>query len=98
VTSTTSTRPIEWETNEQRIERCDHEGTTEPLAGLASVSTCSACATWPTRFGRGAPTVRIVAKCEEAPATRHTSGGVAAGEYPRRGDHRDDVARAPSQS
>jgi hypothetical protein len=24
---------IEWETDEQQMERCDHEGTTEPLEG-----------------------------------------------------------------
>jgi len=54
---------IEWETDEQRIERCDHDGTTEPLNGLASISRCSVCEkTWPTRFGAGAPTVRIVSK------------------------------------
>jgi hypothetical protein len=30
---------------------------------LASVSVCSACGqTWPSRFGAGAPTVRIVLK------------------------------------
>jgi hypothetical protein len=54
---------IQRETDEQRIERCDHEGTTEPLNGLDSVSTCTACGkTWPTRFGAGAATVRIVSK------------------------------------
>jgi hypothetical protein len=48
------------------MEWCDHEGTTEPLGGLTSVSTCTACgATWPTRFGAGAETVRIVAKKDE---------------------------------
>jgi len=52
---------IESETDEQRIERCDHEGTTEALGGLVSVSVCTVCdATWPTRFGVGAETVRIV--------------------------------------
>ena len=54
---------IERETDTDRIERCDHEGTTEPLGGLASVSVCIACnATWPTRFGVGAATVRVVVK------------------------------------
>ena len=54
---------IERETDTERIERCDHEGTSEPLAGLSSVSVCSACGvTWPTRFGAGAETVRIVPK------------------------------------
>jgi len=33
---------IEHETQSERIERCDHR-TTEPLAGLSSVSVCSAC-------------------------------------------------------
>jgi hypothetical protein len=56
---------IESETDEHRIERCDHDGTTEPLAGLSSVSVCSACGkTWPTRFGAGAETVRIVSKVD----------------------------------
>jgi len=54
---------VEHETETQRIERCDHEGTTEPLNGLTSVSACTACGkTWPTRFGAGAATIRIVAK------------------------------------
>jgi hypothetical protein len=58
---------IERETETERIERCDHDGTTEPLNGLASVSTCTACgATWPTRFGAGAATVRIVRKVDGA--------------------------------
>ena len=53
---------IESETEEQRIERCDHEGTTEPLKGSTSISYCTECGrTWPTRFGVAA-TVRIVAK------------------------------------
>jgi hypothetical protein len=53
---------VEWESDEQRMERCDHEGTTEPLAGGA-VSVCVECGkTWPARFGAGAPTVRIVSK------------------------------------
>jgi hypothetical protein len=58
---------IESETETERIERCDHEGTTEPLGGLASVSTCSECGKpWPTKFGRGAATVRIVSKDDGA--------------------------------
>jgi hypothetical protein len=57
---------LESETGTQRIERCEHEGTTEPLNGLASVSTCTACGkTWPTRFGAGAATVRVVPKDRE---------------------------------
>jgi hypothetical protein len=56
---------VEWETAEQRMERCDHEGTTEPLSGLGSISSCSVCGkTWPARFGAGAPTVRIVSKLD----------------------------------
>lgn len=54
---------IEWETDEQRLERCDQEETTEPLDGSASISHCSACGkSWPTKFGAGAATVRIVDK------------------------------------
>jgi hypothetical protein len=54
---------LESETGAQRIERCDHDGTTEPLNGLTSVSVCTACRqTWPTHFGVGAPTVRVVTK------------------------------------
>jgi hypothetical protein len=56
---------VEWETAEQRVERCDHEGTTEPVDGMRSISACSACGkTWPTAFGVGAPTVRIVSKLD----------------------------------
>jgi hypothetical protein len=45
---------VEWETDGQRMERCDHEGTTEPLAGLVSTSVCVECgATWPARYGAG---------------------------------------------
>jgi hypothetical protein len=56
---------LESETGAQWIERCDSDGTTEPLNGLASVSTCTACGTtWPTRFGVGAATVRILAKAD----------------------------------
>jgi hypothetical protein len=58
---------IESETDEHRIERCDHEGTTEPLGGLTSVSVCSECgATWPTRFGIGAATACVVSKSHGA--------------------------------
>jgi hypothetical protein len=54
---------IERETETERIERRDHDGTTEPLGGLTSVPVCTACGkTWPTPFGRGAETVRIVSK------------------------------------
>jgi hypothetical protein len=60
---------VERETDDHRIESCDHAGTTEPLAGLASFSTCSACGkTWPTRFGKGAPTTRVVAKRDDESA------------------------------
>jgi hypothetical protein len=52
---------VEWQKDGQRMERCDHDGTTEPLNGLASISSCTACGkTWPARFGAGAATVRIV--------------------------------------
>jgi hypothetical protein len=52
---------IDRETATQRMERCDHEGTTELLSGTQSVSHCTACGkNWPARFGQGAPTVRIV--------------------------------------
>jgi hypothetical protein len=54
---------IEWETDDARMERCDHEGTTEPLDGSDSISHCAQCGkTWPTKFGAGAETVRIVQK------------------------------------
>jgi hypothetical protein len=57
---------VEWETDEQRQERCDHEGTTEPLGGGA-ISVCTECGkTWPARFGAGAATVRVVSKREGA--------------------------------
>jgi hypothetical protein len=57
---------VERETDEQRVERCDHDGTTQPLNGLASISNCTACGkTWPTRFGRGAATARVVSKRNE---------------------------------
>jgi hypothetical protein len=45
------------ETEEQRVESCDHVGTTEPLNGLVSVASCSC---WGKTWRRGAPTVRIV--------------------------------------
>jgi hypothetical protein len=51
---------IESETDIDRIERCDHDGTTEPLGGLASASVCTECGR--TRFGGSAATVRIVPK------------------------------------
>jgi hypothetical protein len=54
---------VEWETATERLERCDHEGTTEPLDGITSISLCRTCRkTWPTKFGKGAPTVRVVSK------------------------------------
>ena len=46
---------VEWETDDQRMETCDHDGTTEPLGGMTSVSVCTACGkTWPARLGAGA--------------------------------------------
>ena len=57
---------VESETPTQRIESCDHSETTEQLDGLASLSACSVCGkTWPTRFGKGAATTRIVEKPNE---------------------------------
>lgn len=54
---------VEWEKDGQRLERCDHDGTTEPLDGITAVSVCTACGTtWPTRIGAGAATVRVVSK------------------------------------
>ena len=54
---------VEWETATQRMERCDHEGATEPLDGSKAISVCTECGkTWPSRFGAGAATVRIVEK------------------------------------
>ena len=48
---------VEWESDEQRMERCDHEGTTEPLGEVTSISRCTECGkTWPTRLGKGAAT------------------------------------------
>jgi len=58
---------VESETDEQRVETCDHKGTSGPLDGAATISACSACGkTWPTSFGAGAPTVRIVSKLDSA--------------------------------
>jgi hypothetical protein len=52
---------FDWETPEQRMEYCDHEGTSEPLADAPSITACSERGkTWRTRFGVGAPTIRIV--------------------------------------
>jgi hypothetical protein len=57
---------VESETDGQRMESCDHDGTTEPLNGSTAISVCTDCErTWPTRFGAGAPTVRIVPKNEK---------------------------------
>jgi hypothetical protein len=57
---------VQWETAGSRMQRCDHDGTTEPLDGLESVSSCSDCGkTWPSSFGAGTPTVRIVSKQPE---------------------------------
>jgi hypothetical protein len=54
---------VESETAEQRVESCDHEGTTEALNGSASISVCTECGkTWPTAFRVGAPTVRVIEK------------------------------------
>jgi hypothetical protein len=59
---------VESETDAQRVERCDREGTTEALNGLASIATCTACGkTWPARFGIGSPTVRVVPKLPAEP-------------------------------
>jgi hypothetical protein len=56
---------VEWETDEQRLERCDHEGTTEALNGDPSISYCTECGKpWPARFGAGAATVRLVSKLD----------------------------------
>jgi hypothetical protein len=54
---------IEWENDRERMERCDREGTSRPMDAVHSVTECWACGkTWPTSFGVGAPTVRIVSK------------------------------------
>jgi hypothetical protein len=61
-----------WETEAERMESCDHAGTTEPLEDSEAISTCTECRkTWPPKFGAGAATLRIVAKAlpeEMAPA------------------------------
>jgi hypothetical protein len=58
---------VEWESDEQRLERCDHEGTSAPLEGTTSIMWCAECGkTWPARFGTGAATVRIVSKRDGA--------------------------------
>jgi hypothetical protein len=52
---------VAWETDTERLVRCDHEGTTEALDGSEAISVCSECGkTWPTRFGAGVTTVRVV--------------------------------------
>jgi len=39
---------VQWERDGQRMELCDHAGTTEPLDGSDQISTCTECAkTWP---------------------------------------------------
>ena len=63
---------VESETDEQRLERCDHEGTTEPLNALRSILTCTACGkTWTSRFGAGAATERD--QVEERRSTSHVA-------------------------
>jgi hypothetical protein len=58
---------VEWETDAQRLERCDHEGTTEQLDGSEAISHCTECGkTWPTKFGAGAATVRVVTNLDGA--------------------------------
>jgi hypothetical protein len=69
----------ESENDRQRVERCDHAGTTEPLNGLTSVSVCKTCGkTWPTRFGVGSAdrADRVEARrcMTESEALAHTSG------------------------
>jgi hypothetical protein len=52
-----------WETEAERMESCDHAGTTQGLEGSEAISHCTACGkTWPAKFGAGAATVRILAK------------------------------------
>jgi uncharacterized Zn finger protein len=54
---------VEWESDTARMERCDHEGTTEPMDGSEAIVHCTECGrTWPAKFGAGAATVRVVAK------------------------------------
>jgi hypothetical protein len=63
----TVTVRVEWEAGERRMERCDHEGTSEPAEGMRSISACLVCGkTWPARLGAGARTVRIVSKLDGA--------------------------------
>ena len=58
------TLTVMWETDAERMVRCNHEGTTEPL-GSGVISFCTECGkTWPARFGAGAATVQIVRKSE----------------------------------
>ena len=70
---------VEWEAAEQRLERCDHGRTTEQHGGLSICTECSK--TWRSRFGAGAPTVRIVPK---AGRSRHLKGPAARGKHRRR--------------
>ena len=57
------TLTVIWETEAERMESCDHAGTTEALDGDAAISTCAECGkTWPAKFGAGAATVRVVLK------------------------------------
>ena len=54
-----------WETEAERMESCDHAGTTEAL-GSEAISHYSECGkSWPAKFGAGAATVRVVAKGDE---------------------------------
>ncbi len=42
-------------------------GTSQSLKDATSISTCTACGkTWPSRFGAGAATVRVVSKRDDA--------------------------------
>jgi hypothetical protein len=59
---------VEREDDRVRVESCDHEGTTEPLGGSKAISHCCECGkTWPSRFGKGAATTRLVHKDESGP-------------------------------
>jgi hypothetical protein len=56
------TLTVIWETEAERMESCDHAGTTEAM-GSESISHCSECGKpWPAKFGAGAAKVRIVTK------------------------------------
>jgi hypothetical protein len=56
---------VEWENEAGRLERCDHEGTTEPLDGATDISFCTEChKTWPTKLGAGVATMRVVSKAD----------------------------------